>query len=563
MDTRTDVYAPGALLYELLAGAAPFDPTTLAKAADEEIRRIIREAEPPRPSTRLTGLGAAAERVAADRKIPLGDLKVALRSELDWIPLKAMRKDRDRRYDSAAQLSDDIANYLSRRALLAAPESRLYRLRKFASRNRLPLATCGAFMLVILIGTGVYVRGIRIERDRAQAKARIAATANAFVAQMLAKGDPYNKSSDPVTRAAVMEAMIRRLDESALKDDPPAEAFLRRMIGETLRDLGDNAKAEPNLRAALALRREQLPPNDPEIAQSTLDLAFLYWNQDRPDEAESAFRDALSMRRNSLPANDPAIAATMDWLARFLLSYRRYDEAEPLLRDAADMQRIGLPADHADLAATLNDLGLLLLRRGRIADAEPFIRQALDIRRRSPQAGDAALTASLRTLAELERAKGSLANAESLWREALGIQRKIFPPGHPAIAEVSTELGEVLLRESKLSDAEILLGEAIETCRKISPPANFDLGNDLFLLGKVLVAQGRPGEAEPLLRQSIEYMSRKSDHTAYWTARSAEELASLLDRAGRDAGAAAIRTQFHLSTPATNRVSVPPASRPN
>jgi serine/threonine protein kinase len=166
IDTRTDVYSLGVLLYELLTGSQPFDKATLAKAADAEVRRIIREVEPPRPSTRLSGLAAeAGTKVAVARQAVLAALAGELRSELEWIPLKAMRKERERRYASPLQLAEDCQRYLDGKPLIAAPESRLYRARKFARRNRAVLTAISAVAL-LLIGGMTYVYAIAAEQRR-------------------------------------------------------------------------------------------------------------------------------------------------------------------------------------------------------------------------------------------------------------------------------------------------------------------------------------------------------------------------------------------------------------
>ncbi len=151
IDTRTDVYSLGVLLYELLTGVKPFESSSLANAADEEIRRVIREVEPPRPSTRVTAKGPDAEKAAAHRSIKLDALASQLRSELEWIPLFAMRKERDRRYATPIDLAEDIQNYLNDRPLQAGPESTAYRLRKFLRRNR-PQMIAAAIVLLTLIG---------------------------------------------------------------------------------------------------------------------------------------------------------------------------------------------------------------------------------------------------------------------------------------------------------------------------------------------------------------------------------------------------------------------------
>ncbi len=152
VDTRTDIYSLGIILYELLTGVLPFDADTLREAALSEIQRIIREQEPVRPSTRLSALGGKAMAIAQQRNTEAGALLRHLKGELEWIPLKALRKDRTRRYTSASEFAQDINNYLSDQPLIAGPESTVYRIRKMIHRSRVPLLTVSTVAAVLIVG---------------------------------------------------------------------------------------------------------------------------------------------------------------------------------------------------------------------------------------------------------------------------------------------------------------------------------------------------------------------------------------------------------------------------
>ncbi|MGH7179660.1 MAG: serine/threonine protein kinase, partial [Tepidisphaeraceae bacterium] len=169
IDTRTDVYSLGVLLYELLSGFKPFDSATLRQAAEQEIKRIIREVEPPRPSTRLSGMGEEATKIASARREDLSALSRRLHSELEWIPLKAIRKERDRGYASPLQLAEDINNYLEGKPLIAGPESKVYRTKKFLKRHSAGIATSVAMVFLLTAGIGFYIHNIRAEQRKTEA----------------------------------------------------------------------------------------------------------------------------------------------------------------------------------------------------------------------------------------------------------------------------------------------------------------------------------------------------------------------------------------------------------
>ncbi len=202
VDTRTDIYSLGVVLYELLTGALPFDPDTLRSAAFSEVQRIIREEEPLRPSTRLSTLGEAAQRIAEARKTDVTALSRSLQSELEWIPLKAMRKDRSRRYHSAHEFGDDIRNYLTDVPLIAGPESASYRARKLLRKYRAPIATVALIIAVVVVGfftsTYLYFRVRQAQRTVATLERMAEADRRLSTAQRLQAEGRYRDALDEI-----------------------------------------------------------------------------------------------------------------------------------------------------------------------------------------------------------------------------------------------------------------------------------------------------------------------------------------------------------------------------
>lgn len=267
IDTRTDIYSLGIVLYELLTGTLPFDPETLRAAALSEIQRIIRDQEPPRPSTRLSALGQAAEEIAARRRTNVAGLARRLNRELEWIPMMAMRKDRTRRYRSASEFADDIGNYLSGMPLTAGPESAWYRLTKMASKHRVAVSAIAAVILSLSIGLAasshLFVKAQRALGDLNRLETRVASDELlASVQDLRAQGrykdglatlEPHLETRDLGPKAQLLYAQLLsdtgRLSEArekleTLTSAPPAIAGSAYYLLAHIVSQSDPARAE-------------------------------------------------------------------------------------------------------------------------------------------------------------------------------------------------------------------------------------------------------------------------------------------------------------------------------
>jgi eukaryotic-like serine/threonine-protein kinase len=485
IDTRTDIYSMGVVLYELLTGALPFDPEALRESSIENIRRIIREQDPKKPSTRLTGMGEEARKIAENRNIDLANLKKRLNRELEWIPLKAMRKDRTRRYRSASEFADDIRNYLNGRPLIAGPESAVYRLKKFALRNRTLLTGIAAVLIVLIAGIIVSTNfGIRASRARKEADAaRIKAEQESRTAQAISDflRKDLLESMDPYVRPEQQEISVRSwLDETTRKldgrfqNEPFVEAQIRYSLGKTYRNLGtrnDLERAEKLLLRASALQTQVLGEKAIDTLNTKELLGSVYMRMGRYLDAQTPYEQTLEGRREVLGPNAPDTLSAMNELGLLYSSLGRYSKAEDLYLKA-------LPASHSVFGE--NDAFTLLLTgnlatiyryEGRYEDSEKLYNKVKeDLFNRIKQNPNLMLDnenpdtlyyilSSMNGLGKLYINEKRYDDAEYFFRIAQQTGSKVLGADHPDILNSINGLGLVYTAKSDFSRAEYYLND--------------------------------------------------------------------------------------------------------
>ncbi len=507
--TATDVYALGAVLYELLTHqrAHRFDRQTPV-----EVERVICQTEPTRPSLVVTG---------TRRK--------ELRGDLDTIVLKALEKDPLRRYPSAEALLDDLRRYLERLPISARPSSLGYRGRKFVRRHRFGViaSTTLAFMLVAGVAATVH---------QARAKALEAAKAREvkdFVIGLFTLSDPAESRGRDITARELLQRGVQRVD-SALGRQPAVQEELLGVLGKIHRDLGLYPEADTLLRRATDVARRTYGPTHLAVAAHLTD-----WGMDLNElgnfaAAESLLRQALDIRTRSLDPTHVEVGNTMAALASTLSDMGRYAAAESLYRAtlAIDLKREG--PDHLEVATDLDNLGVLLSDHlGRHDEADSAFRASLAIRRKLLDPGHPALLTVEGNLAGTLEELGRYAEAESLHREVLAGRRRLFPQGHPDLAYSYHSLANVLEAEGRWVEAESLDMQALAIRRRFLGP---DHPMTIATLNNLAIVRYRMGDlqgAEEAFREAGRIWREKLGPSHQYALSAANNLGAVLSEAGR------------------------------
>jgi len=567
VDTRSDLYSLGVLLYELLTGTTPLQKETLARAALDEVRRMIREAEPPKPSTRLTALmvgGSVLSPGTEKRKAgpqqespaPLSDSASlrrrlqAVRGDLDWIVMKALEKDRARRYETVNGLARDLERHLSGEPVVACPPSKLYRFRKLVRRHRLAITAASAVAAALVIGLGVSTwmffqeraakreqTRLRLQSEANEKKAQAAATKDRQIAEFLKDmlkgvGPAVALGRDTTLLREILNKTADRLGH-ALTNQPVVEAELRDTLGNVYHDLGDYAKAEGFARQVVALRQKSLSSDNALVALALNHLGDELLFQGKLAEAETNAREALTLARKA-PGVDPGqVAGALNTLATVLHDEGKLAEAEEVYREALAMNRKLPPNPSEDLATDLNNLALTLRDEGKLPEAEAAYREALEIMRKVRGPEDPLTTVTLNNLAIAVHDQGRVAEAEPIMVEALRLTRKVSGEDHPDYAICLNSLANNLLDQGKVQQAEPLFREAFERQKKAlgaeDPGVAIVLGNVAF----TLMTENRLSEAEPLYREALAIQRKRLDEDNPAVALSQANLATVLRDEGR------------------------------
>ncbi len=517
IDMRTDVYALGVILFQLLTGQFPYSPTG---GRHNVVERIL-HAEPPRPSL----------------------LRDGINDELDTIALKCLAKERDRRYQTAGDLARDLRNYLNGEPIEAKRDSTTYVVRKYLRRHRWGVAVAAGLVILLtlssLAGWTLYVRAEQEAETARTERDKTAKFADFMQETLKGVGPSVALGRDTKMLKELMDGAAKRIEHGELRSVPGAELRLRLTIGAVYRDIADFDAAQRMLTPAVELADEVYGLDSTDRATALDEYAQWLEAVGRFVDALPRREEALAIRQRHFPGDHPDVASSLSSVAWCLQGHARFVEALHKHEEALAMRQRLFPGDHPLVAQGLSRLGSCLDSLARYAEALPRLQEALAMRQRLFPGDHPDVADSLSLVALCLLSSGRSTEALPTYEETLILRRRLFSGDHPDVAASLNDVGLCLYQLGRSREALVKYEESLAMYQRLFPGDHHHVANSLNNFGRCLESLGRPGEALPKLEASLAMWRRlfPGDHSAVAIALS--NVGFCLDSLGRSAEALA------------------------
>ena len=516
INTASDVYQLGLVLYKLLCDKTPF---TFKDDSLVERERVILEQEPGKPSAVFAKKEDSNIKDISDKRSSTpARIRKKIKGDLDTIILRALHKEPEKRFSSVVEMKEDLIRYLKGLPVQSQRDSLKYRTEKFIKRNKVPVSIASGFMLALIIFGLIYNHSITDQRNQAQREAMKASQVTSFLIDLFEANDPTITGGEDISAWELLEYGEERIE--ILEGQPEVQAQMFDVTGQIYRKIGEFEKSENLLNNALEIRKELLGENHPETLSNYDKLGLLMSDQGRFSEAESILRNVLDIRKKNDMLKDPATADTKSNLAYVIRRIGDHNEAEELYRQSLEIRQNAYGNKHELTIESMSSLGVTLLHKPDYTEGEKIFREVLELRKELLGPVHPDLAMSYNNLGALLLLVGKFEESTGMFREALDMRKKLFGDRHPKVALTTNNLAIAYGELGNYEESESYFNEALTTRTNLFGEDNVNTAISKFSLALLNLKTNEPEEALSYSQDAYQVFLEKLSEDHSFTARS-------------------------------------------